>query len=74
MINLEKVVKGLEIHTNMRASCKDCPYWDGVGYGCHNLWSDALKVLEAQKSEIERLEHDLAVTEDNINHYVNGKD
>ena len=48
MTDREKAIKGLEIHTNMYASCKDCPYWDGVGHGCHNLWGDTLKVLKAQ--------------------------
>lgn len=49
MAEREKVIKGLEIHT-MYASCKDCPYWDGVGSKCSDLLRDALKVLKEQKT------------------------
>lgn len=37
-----------------------------------SLLIDALELLKEQQSEIERLEHDLAVTQDNLNYYVNG--
>ena len=37
-----------------------------------SLLIDALELLKEQQSEIERLEHDLAVTHDNLNYYVNG--
>ena len=35
---------------------------------------DALALLKEQEEQIEQLEHDLAVTENNINYYVNGND
>lgn len=34
----------------------------------------ALDLLKEQEEQIEQLEHDLAVTENNINYYVNGND
>lgn len=34
----------------------------------------ALELLKEQEEQIEQLEHDLAVTENNINYYVNGND
>lgn len=36
--------------------------------------TDTITLLKEQEEQIERLEHDLAVTENNINHYVNGND
>ena len=47
-----------------------------------NLWvfvrkdivGDALNLLKEQEAQIERLEHDLAVTQNNLNYYVNGND
>ena len=34
----------------------------------------ALDLLKEQEEQIEQLEHDLAVTENNINYYINGND
>ncbi len=62
----------------------DCPYsylieedWNGCDshVECTNaLAADALKLLKEQEQQIERLEHDLAVTQNNLNYYVNGND
>ena len=35
---------------------------------------DALALLKEQESQIEQLEHDLAVAQNNLNYYVNGND
>ena len=35
---------------------------------------NALELLKEQVEHIERLEHDLAVTQNNLNYYVNGND
>ena len=35
---------------------------------------DALALLKEQEEQIEQLEHDLAVTQNNLNYYVNGND
>lgn len=37
------------------------------------LCDDILLLLKEQKAEIERLEHDLSVTQDNLNYYVKGR-
>ena len=34
----------------------------------------ALDLLKEQEEQIEQLEHDLAVTQNNLNYYVNGND
>jgi hypothetical protein len=35
---------------------------------------DAIALLKEQEAQIEQLEHDLAVTQNNLNYYVNGND
>lgn len=35
---------------------------------------DGYALLTAQEDQIEQLEHDLAVTQNNLNYYVNGND
>ena len=35
---------------------------------------DVLELLKEQEQQIEQLEHDLAVTQNNLNYYVNGND
>ena len=73
MTEKEMVVKGLECHLDEKVICDSCPY--SVECGCFSLLlNDALKVLKEQEAEIERLEHDLAVTEANINYYINGNE
>lgn len=41
---------------------------------CAELVRDALAMLKEQEKVIERLEHDLAVTQNNLNYYVCGND
>ena len=79
MTDLEKVKKGLDLCLSGELSaCKDCPYdiecKETICTGPSPLRRDALKLLEDQEVEIERLEHDLAVTEHNMNYYINGND
>ena len=38
------------------------------------LQADAIALLKEQENQIEQLEHDLAVTQNNLNYYVNGND
>ena len=72
MTDKERVIKGLECHADPHAPCAGCPY---DGQSCaYSLCADALKLLNEQEAEIERLEHDLAVTEANINYYINGNE
>ena len=33
-----------------------------------------VEMLKEQQEQIERLEHDLAITEDNLRHYLNGNE
>ena len=35
---------------------------------------EILAMLKAQEAQIERLEYDLAVTQNNLNYYINGND
>ena len=51
MTGMEKVVKGLETHTDLYVSCKDCPYMkqeDVDRYCEYLLMKDVLKVLKEQ--------------------------
>lgn len=79
MIDREKVQKGLDLCLSGESSaCNNCPYdaecKEAISIGQSPLRRDALELLKEQEAEIERLEYALVVTEDNINHYVNGKD
>ena len=38
------------------------------------ICADVLALLKEQEEQIERLEHDLAVAQNNLNYYVNGND
>lgn len=74
-----KVIKGLDLCLSGESSaCNDCPYdvecAEAISVGPSPLRRDALELLKEQEAEIERLEHDLAVTQDNLLYYVNGKD
>jgi len=76
MTDREKVIKGLE-HCDFGASgtCyeKECPYYQS--HDCTDeLKNDILALLKEQEHRIEQLEHDLAVTQNNLNYYVNGND
>lgn len=73
----EKVLNGLTLcQYHNKVYCEQCSYQyeglTGVLDCTADLTSDALELLKEQQSEIERLEHDLAVTQDNLNYYVNG--
>lgn len=35
---------------------------------------EAIDLLKEQQKQIERLEHDLAITEDNLRHFLNGNE
>lgn len=48
---------------------------DVLGYGYYiEFLDDAIELLKEQEQTIERLEHDLAITENNLNYYINGND
>lgn len=58
--------------------CRDCEGIPGVCEEEHQSVSipkalalDVLNELKEQEEQIERLEHDLAVAQDNLNYYVN---
>lgn len=75
----EKVIKALETHTKMDGHCEDCPYENysmcmSRGMCVSRVMTDALALLKEQEEQIEQLEHDLAVTQNNLNYYVNGND
>ena len=71
----EKILNALRCHANCDRGfdCGDCAY---IGNGdCLDLLAmDAFVLLKAQEEQIERLERDLAVTQNNLNYYVNGND
>lgn len=74
MIDKAKVMLGLQIHA-LSTKCEDdghyCPYF--ASDECSLLLcKDTLELLKEQKAEIESLEHNLAVTQDNLNWYLNG--
>lgn len=73
MVDRGKVIKGLEVHIKPNSRCVGCPYPNN-GLCGDQLYHDALILLKEQEEQIEQLEHDLAVTENNINYYVNGND
>ena len=79
-VDREKVIKGLErCKLYNKLNCDKCPYdYNGRGNGksecTAELAIDVLTMLEEQEEQIERLEYDLAVTQNNLNYYVNGND
>lgn len=71
MSDREKVITGLEC-CSVKQSCLECP-WGGIN--CNDrLHLAALELLKEYETQIEQLEHDLAVTQNNLNYYVNGND
>lgn len=78
--NLEKIEKGLRFCFET-ANCDGCPYeiecrkisFKTPENHCPIL-DDVLSLLKEQNDQIEQLEHDLAVTQNNLNYYVNGND
>lgn len=76
MPDREKVIKGLEYHLkelSVGKTCFECPYCGNNPCEIH-LITDVLAFLKEQNDQIEQLEHDLAVTQNNMNYYVNGND
>ena len=76
MTDREKVIKGLYQHCegSMFDRCGECPYYEvaDAPFQCRDeLLRDALALLKEQEDKIEQLEHDLAVTQNNLNYYVN---
>lgn len=73
--DMDKVIKGLtlcEIGSGDRCYETECPYYK---QGCtESLKDDILELLKEQGEQIKRLEHDLAVVQNNLNYYVNGND
>ena len=77
MTELDKVIKAWECCTDEIGvdNCDKCPYVESRYDGCMLfLKKDTIKVLKESNQIIERLEYDLAVTQNNLNHYVNGND
>lgn len=76
MTELEKVRKGLLMCEGGPENCglKDCPYFDKREFCENEMHRDALAMLKEQEKQIEQLEYDLAVTQNNLNYYVNGND
>ena len=77
MTDREKVAKGLDLCLSGESSaCNDCPYdvecGEAACIGPSPLRRDALELLKELEATVEGLEHDLAVTQDNLNYYVNG--
>ena len=75
MVEREKVIKSLEKCAS--GKCEGCIYYEpgNIHPGCWDtLMMDAAILLKEQAEQIERLEHDLAVTESNLAFYVNGND
>ena len=76
MPDREKVMQWLE---TCASGCEDgCPYeYKNLVFRLEckaDLMRDALALLKEQEDQIEQLEHDLAVTQNNLNYYVNGND
>ena len=80
MADREKVIEGLKCCFE-NAKCDGCPYemecrkilFKTKENHCPIL-DDILALLKEQDDQIEQLEHDLAVTQNNLNYYVNGND
>ena len=80
MPDLEKVIEGLKCCFE-NAKCDGCPYemecrkilFKTKENHCPIL-DEILALLKEQDDQIEQLEHDLAVTQNNLNYYVNGND
>ena len=68
MADIEKVKKGLKIHsTQWTCNDKDCPYEDPSDNDCcDRLTGDALSVIEELQKEIERLCKKIGVMKESI--------
>lgn len=78
MVDREEVIAGIDICLHRFRCGEDCPYYPydtERTRGCmEQLREDAITLLKEQEDQIEQLEHDLAVTQNNLNYYVNGND
>lgn len=77
MIDREKIINGLE--KCKRCECDDCAEkgasqapWDCPVYD--DFVDNAIVLLKEYIEQIELLEHALAVTQNNLDYYVNGND
>ena len=77
MADIEKVIKVYECCRNSwRRNCDDCPIKKDC---CHDGLPEfaigyALELLKEQQKQIDELEYNLAITQNNLNFYVNGND
>ena len=69
MVDREKVIKEFEHLLNAAKG----NYQDFVDLTV-DIGEEILALLKEQNELIERLEHDLAVTPNNLNYYINGND
>ena len=81
-IDKEKIINGLRCHAGCEQGfdCDDCEYL-GDGDCSERLAKDALSLINEQANDmhhmgliIEEYEHELAITQDNLNYYINGND
>ena len=73
-MELDKIISAWEHCISDEGDCDDCPYNNDFN-GCMLLLKkDTIDLLKEMKQQIERLEYDLAVTQNNLNYYVNGND
>ena len=77
MPDREKTIKGLADISEYVLAKADIA---GIGKGkevfdsYYRAVEDAIAMLKEQEEQIEQLENDLAVTQNNLNYYVNGND
>ena len=77
MTDSKKVIESLEMceRDGCGFNCTRCNYETDTKRSCiENLMHDALELLKEQQETIERLEHDLAITQNNLNFYLNGNE
>ena len=70
MIDREKVIKGLEIHTKPNSRCVGCPYPNN-GLCGDQLYMDALTLLKGQEALKQKMWNALYAEEDKLEkHYI----
>ena len=74
MANVEKVTKGLKCYADETACKSDCPYYTFTGACFAEIARQTLRLLTEQQETIERLERELANTQNNLNFYLNGNE
>lgn len=79
MADIEKAINGLEwilqddrfgFGENWTVGSEPKDDYERAGYNI----TRAIELLKEQQEQIEKLEYDLAVTQNNLNYYVNGND